>query len=130
MPAALAITDRKLLAAAGVLALILITLSVLFAQPDEQDSSPVPSSYSSGSNGSRAAYLLLQRMNIPVERWEQSPSELPTADDRSVLVLANPSEYATEKERKALARFAASGGRILFTGSTVGEFFLNAAFSH
>lgn len=123
MPGALASADRKLLAVAGGLALILAALSIVLAPPGEQDSSPVPSSYSSGSGGARAAYLLLEQMNIPLERWEESPSALPSGEDGAVLVLADPGMYATESERKSLGRFVRSGGRILFTGPSVGAFF-------
>ncbi len=129
LPSALAPADRKLLAGAAGLALILLALSVVFAPPGEQDSSGVPSSYSSGSGGARAAYLLLEQMNVPVERWEESPSALPLEESGAVLILADPNLYATEEERKSLTKFVNSGGHVLFTGSSVGEFFSEAAVS-
>jgi Domain of unknown function (DUF4350) len=126
MPAAIDPNDRKLLLAAGAI-LFLLTLGLAFVGTDPQEQGiSIPSSYSSGSGGARAAYLLLQDLHYQVSRWERSPTELPSDADNVVLILADPLEKPSREEREALRDFVEEGGQVLFTGQSIETFFPEA----
>jgi len=130
MPVGIASSDRKLLLVGGSLLLLMLTASVILSPPGEQLNSPVPSTYSAQSAGAEAAYLLLSQLHYPVRRWEEPPTEL-DADPREVLlILAEPIQPPSQKERKALLDFAQGGGHVLFTGSSIRNFFPGADVSH
>jgi len=118
MPAALDARDLRLLIGAGVLMLVLLGLTYAVSPPTAQQSIGYPSSYSDDWAGAKAAYLLLQRMGYRVERWEQSPENLPTDSQGDILVLAEPLEGASTSERIALRRFVFGGGRVLAMGAS------------
>src|SRR5882762_2623152 len=90
MPASIDPGDRRLLLIGGAI-LLLLTAGLAFVgiDPQEQGMS-IPSTYSSGSGGARAAYLLLQDLHYKVSRWERSPTELPSDADNAVLIVADP----------------------------------------
>ena len=107
-------TDKKILLAAGAVFLLLIMLAALLVKPMGEDNTP-PTTYSAGSRGAKAAYLLLGEMGRDVERYRHSPVEL---DDflNTTLIIADPSEHPTPAEREALERFVREGGRLIATG--------------
>ena len=113
--------DRKVLSIAGAMLLLMVAVSYMLAGAAD-DTSDVPSTYSAGSGGAKAAYLLLKASGYRVERWEQSLGELPDADDMT-LVLAEPHEPPTTVERTALRTFIERGGRVIATG-VMGAHFL------
>src|SRR3981081_2119692 len=126
MPASIDPADRKLLLIGGAILLVL-TAGLAFVGADSQEEGmPIPSTYSSGSGGARAAYLLLQDLHYNVSRWERSPSELPSDPDDVVLSLADPLETPTREEREALQNFVEEGGQVLFTGARIKSFFPEA----
>jgi len=122
-------TDRKLLLAAAALAIVMAAATVAFAPAGRGSESKVPSSYSSGSAGARAAYLLLQDLHYPVRRWEEPPAGLPPPSNHSLLILAEPSEKPSSSERASLLKFVRDGGRILFCGDGLPSFFPAASIS-
>jgi hypothetical protein len=77
--------DRKLLLSAAAASLLLICLSVALTPGGNTAESPT--TYSTGSGGAKAAYLLLQAARYPVTRWEQSLRDLPD-DGNATLILA------------------------------------------
>src|SRR2546427_12682991 len=110
MPIDLSPGDRKVLVIAGGVLLLLVAVSLLLASgPD--DTSNVPTTYSTGSGGAKAAYLLLKSSGYQVERWEQSLSEIPDSRGQT-LILAEPQGAPTSDERSALRRFLERGGRV------------------
>src|SRR5258708_4494198 len=118
--------DRKLLLIGGAILLVLTAgLALVGINPAEQGMGS-PSSYSAGSSGARAAYLLLQDLHYKVSRWERSPTELPDKPDEVVLILAEPLETPGKEEREALKRFVNEGGQVLFTGARIDSFFPEA----
>jgi hypothetical protein len=133
MPLAINPSDRKLLIITGAILLVLAIALAVVSPPRSRQQSPVPSVYSATSGGARAAYLLLKELGYPVKVWDRPPTDLPPdfADDPedSVLILADPIQPPSEKERTALLNFAKSGGRILFTGSRLNTFFPDANIS-
>jgi Domain of unknown function (DUF4350) len=126
MPAGLAVSDRKLLLIGGALMFFMLLTVAILTPPQEQDTSPVPSTYSSQSGGAEAAYRLLGRLHYPVQRWENPPTELDGGDHNILLILAGPVQPPTDKERKALNDFVESGGHVLFTGGNIKDFFADA----
>jgi hypothetical protein len=126
MPTAIDSGDRKLLLIGGAILLVLTAgLAFVGIDPVEQGMQ-IPSTYSSGSGGARAAYLLLQGLHYKVSRWERSPTELPSDPEDVVLILADPLETPTKEEREALRQFVDEGGQVLFTGARIKSFFPEA----
>src|SRR5258708_30919782 len=97
--------DRKLLLIGGAILLVLTAgLALVGINPAEQGMG-IPSSYSAGSSGARAAYLLLQDLHYKVSRWERSPTELPDKPDVVVLILASPLETTGHETREDRQHF-------------------------
>ena len=120
MPIQLSAGDRKLfLIAGGVFLLLVATALILGKGPESTDE--IPTTYSVGSGGAKAAYLLLKASGYRAERWEQSPSELPEAVG-ATLILAEPSDAPKTEERNRLRQFVENGGRVIATGPFVGLF--------
>jgi Domain of unknown function (DUF4350) len=113
--------DRKLLLAAGAASLLLIALSVTLGSAGG-DTTESATTYSAGSGGAKAVYLLLHAARYSVKRWEQSPRDLPS-DANATLILADPQGAPTIDEQSALRRFIERGGRVIATGVS-GAFFL------
>jgi hypothetical protein len=107
-------SDRRLLIWAGVF-MLLVILSLTFLSQDEEESG-VPSTYSAQRSGAKAAFLLLQQSGYKVQRWEQSPADLPPDPAHTVLVLASPFRAPTSDEKNALQTYLDRGGKILATG--------------
>jgi hypothetical protein len=125
MPGVLAVSDRKLLTITGVVLFVLVLLVSLVSPQATQRAESTPSSYASDSGGALAAYSLLQEMHRNVSRWEEPPNELPDAED-VVLIIADPQQTPSERERASLLQFVKKGGRVLFTGPGAGAFFEDA----
>jgi len=107
-------SDRRLLTWAALLLLPVIVMLAFLSQEDEE--SFVPSTYSAQSRGAKAAYLLLEDLGYRVERWEQSPTELPAEAANTVLVLASPSRFPTPQQKNALQLYLSHGGKVLASG--------------
>ena len=122
MPAFLDARDLRLLIVAGVVTVVLLGLTYGISPPSPpQQALGYPSSYSSNWAGAKAAFLLLRELGYHVERWEQSPENLPSDAQGSVLILAGPSEEATASERIAIRRFIWGGGRVLAAGASAAK---------
>ncbi len=130
MSAGIAASDRKILLIGGGLLLFMLTASVVLAPPADEFNSPIPSTYSAQSAGAKAAYLLLSELHYPLRRWESTPTELNTDPKKVLLILAEPFQPPSEKERKALANFVHDGGHVLFTGASIRMFFSEATLSN
>lgn len=115
--------DRRLLLWAGLAAFLLIVGTVALSPSADSDASTVPSTYSSGAGGARAAYLLLLDLGYDVHRWEEPPDGLEGLEDAAILILADPTETPSEGEQGLLLRFVQGGGQILFCGAALHKFF-------
>jgi Domain of unknown function (DUF4350) len=113
-------SDRRLLLWAGA-AVFLVVVALAFLSEDDEESS-VPSTYSAQNRGAKAAFLLLQEAGYKVERWEQSPTELPEDPANTVLVLASPFRTESREEKDALKNYVSRGGKILATGSNASSY--------
>ena len=121
MPPLLNRTDRTLLWITGGVALVLVSLAVLFAPSAATDQAP--SSYSASSGGAKASYLLLMRLGYDARRWEQPLDDIGSAG-AATLIVADPEMATTEKERDALDAFVNAGGRLIITGDRFSRYFL------
>ena len=110
-------SDRRLLVWAGVFILFII-VALTFLSQDEEESG-IPSTYSAQRRGAKAAFLLLQQSGYKVQRWEQSPTNLPSDPTHTLLVLASPFRAPTSDEKNALRTYLDRGGKILATGRSV-----------
>jgi Domain of unknown function (DUF4350) len=126
MQGGLTSTDRNLLWGAALIAVLLLAGTVAFSPSSSGPGSPVPSTYSSGSGGALAAYLLLVDSHYPVRRWEEAPAALPIPGRGSLLILAEPTEQPSRGDRESLAHFVETGGRILFCGISLPRFLRGA----
>ncbi len=129
MQSGLTSADRKLLAGAGVLVVLLVAGSLAFAPSTGEQDSGVPSTYSSTSSGARAAYLLLEDLGYGERRWEESPSGLESLARGTLLIMAEPTDQPTHQEMESLWRFVRDGGQLLFCGAELPSFFPEAELS-
>jgi DNA-binding transcriptional ArsR family regulator len=108
----------------GVVLLLIIAVSV-FA-PANEDSDLSPTTYNSGSAGTKAVYLLLGELGYGAHRWEASPNDLKNVDAaKTTLVLAEPN-FPTDDSKEVqtdIADFLSRGGHVLATGKE-GAYFL------
>jgi len=125
MPPKLSRGDRRLLFVAGTLFLIMVSVA-LFISSGQGSKAEVPTTYSTGSGGAKAAYLLLQQSGYTQSRWERPLDELPNSAHQ-VLILADPEEAPTKQEREGLTKFISDGGRVIATGMVAGIYLPRSA---
>jgi hypothetical protein len=111
----------------GAMLVVIVAFSVFAPANDDTDLSPT--TYNSGSAGTKAAYLVLGELGYEARRWEAPPDDLRNVDAaKTTLVLAEPN-FPTEgaKEVQAeIADFLSRGGRVVATGKE-GAYFLPGA---
>jgi hypothetical protein len=117
--------DRRfVLGILGAMLLVIVAFSVFAPANDDTDFSPT--TYNSGSAGTKAAYLLLGELGYGARRWEVPPDDLRNVDAaKTTLVLAEPN-FPTEGAKQVqaeIADFLSRGGRVLATGKE-GAYFL------
>ncbi len=112
--------DRTMLLVSIGCATLLIVVVAVFA-PQADDNNPTPSSYSTGSRGAEAAYLLLQHSGYRAERWTRPFAELPSeADTHTTVIIAEPNFTELREAQEPLRQILARGSRVLLTGLTGG----------
>lgn len=112
--------DRRLMLWLGGAVLLMIVLVSVFAPVHARDD-PRPSIDNAAPGGAKAAFLVLQALHRPAERWDRPMDDLAGVDaPHTTLVLAAPMYTALEKDRiaAALKSFLERGGRVLTTGGT------------
>lgn len=120
MPLKIDPRDRKLLIGAGcVFVLLIVGIAVLGGEQGEKQESPT--TYSTASEGAKAAYLLLRQEGYKIVRYERPLDALPDAAGKT-LILAEPVEAPTQQEREHLRQFISKGGRIIAIGMFAGTF--------
>ena len=120
MPLRIASEDRKLaIGFAAVLAFALL-LAAFVVQAD-RGSGGLPSSYSAGNDGTKAAFLLLGQMGYSPSRWTENPRKLADVTANATLILAEPAP-AEERDIAAVREFLRRGGRVVATGMSFARF--------
>jgi hypothetical protein len=124
VPLQLTSGDRKiLLIGAGVFVFLLVVTALLGGEGGSQEE--VPTTYSTASGGSRAAYLLLKESGYTITAWEQPLRDLADGKGKT-LVLADPATAPATEDRQKLEAFLRSGGRLIATG-TFASFYLTSS---
>jgi hypothetical protein len=123
MQTGLSPADRRILTVAGGLFVALTVITIVGAPLSPTAWSSNPSTYLSTPGGARAAFLLLQRLGVKTERWQEPPLRLVALAQGATLVLAEPAETPSRRECTALRRFVEQGGRVLFCGAELSRFF-------
>lgn len=119
MPLKLNPKDRKLLLGGAIVFVLMVTATLLFG--GKTQNIEVPTTYSTGSGGAKAAYLLLQQSGYNVQRWERPMAELPDPSGK-VFVIAEPREAPGRADRESLEKFISGGGRVVAAGMFAGIF--------
>lgn len=122
MSAAGRASDLRIVAAAGVVTVLVSAASFLVAPVDDTPAVE-GSTYGSHPGSARAAYLALRRAGVPVERSFEPLAQLRAVPSATVLVLADPIAGPSDQDRRALRAFVTAGGIVLATGA-VGASFL------
>jgi hypothetical protein len=110
----------------GMVALI-VAFSIF--SPANDDTNPFPTTYNSGSAGTKAAYLLLGELGYQARRWESPPADLKNVDAaKTTLILADPNfpNEGSKQVQADIEDFLSRGGRVLATGRE-GAYFLPGA---
>lgn len=110
--------DKWLLGSIAGLTLAMVVVIALLA-PASNNNDPRPSTFNSGSHGAKAAFLALQAMGVPTERWERPLADLSDEDAaHTTLILADPTftDQQSKELSSELRRFVEQGGRVLTTG--------------
>ena len=122
MPLNLTREDRRLLMITAVVFVLTSGLAILLSPEGEADEK-IATTYSTVSEGAKAAYLLLQESGYQVERWQRSPEHLPSSG-KSVLLLTDPTATPGSKDVDALNRFVSKGGTLILSGPLASLFTL------
>ena len=110
---------RVVLWVLGVMvALVLLTA---FLAPNTEDDDAEPTTYNSGAQGWKGAYILLGQLGYQVRRSEQSAATVLDAADapHTTYLLASPNAPAEDVQKRdydAVERFLRRGGRVIATG--------------
>ena len=120
--------DRRIVLWILAAMLVVIVGFSVFA-PANDDTDRSPTTYNSGSAGTKAAYLLLGELGYGARRWEAPPEDLKNVDAaKTTLVLVEPN-FPTENAKQVQAKiadFLSRGGHVLATGRE-GAYFLPGA---
>lgn len=113
MPVAVNRGDRTLLLwGAGVMAVMVVIALLLGSNADRSET---PTTFSAGSLGAKAAYLLLADAGYDEIRWERPLFGLPNPAE-TTLVLADPAGIPTSTDVGAIVQFVSAGGTVIATG--------------
>jgi hypothetical protein len=97
---------------AGILIVLVIGLALLAPGSQRGAADPRPTTFRNGPQGTRAVYLALEELQIPVER---RMSAYVDADSLAgPLALLAPSESPTPAELRALVRWIEGGGTLFY----------------
>lgn len=124
MPLNLSREDRRLVIIAATV-FATSTLLAIFLAPTASDAH-FATTYSTASEGTKAAYLLLRESGYRVERWSHPPAELNDAPN-TLLVLTDPDETPAQGDKSALEKFLSGGGVIVLAGAFSPVFVSEAA---
>jgi hypothetical protein len=107
---------------------VMIVVFSVFA-PANDDSDPSPTTYNSGSAGTKAAYLVLGRLGYGAERWDSPPEGLKDVDAAKTTLLLIEPNFPTQNSKQvkaSVADFLSRGGKVLATGRDGASFLPDA----
>jgi len=121
MPLRIASEDRRIFIGFAVL-MVCALLLVGYAVRNDGGSGGIPSSYSAGNSGTKAAFLLLEQMGYAPQRWSEDPRKLEELQPGATLILADPIPEE-DREMEEVRKFVGRGGRAVMTGVSAAAFF-------
>jgi hypothetical protein len=121
MPLKIAPEDRKLAIAFAVMLTIAVALAG-YTIVSDNGTGALPSSYSAGNAGTKAAFLLLQETGYNVQRSTIDPRKIADLSPQTTLIMAEPIPTG-EEDAEAIRRFVRRGGRVVTTGLGAAAFF-------
>jgi hypothetical protein len=124
MPRAISRGDRTLLIAGGALMAAMVLVALLLGST--VDRAETPTTYSAGSSGAKAAYLLLAGAGYTQQRWERTIAEV-SAPASTTLILAEPDSPPVSADVAAIGRFLSGGGTVIATGANGARFLQGVA---
>ncbi|GGA73174.1 hypothetical protein GCM10011507_25980 [Edaphobacter acidisoli] len=104
----------------SVLGIVAVIGAISIFSPESDNADPTPTTYNSGTDGAKAAYLLLQKLGYDTARWDRTISALDEIDAaHTTFILAEPwpSGEDNHRARQAMESFLQRGGRVLATGA-------------
>ena len=113
-------SDRRIVLWMGAVILLLIVVVSVLA-PNTADDDGRPTSYNSGPQGAKAAFLMLEAVGRTTSRWQRPIGDLGQVDaSHTTLVLAAPAYSPTDQQAIAggVKGFLERGGHVLTTGPT------------
>lgn len=115
------LSDIAVIVIAGVAITLLAGAAAIVSPP------PLPgdergSSFSTGKEGAKAAFLMLKQIGYETERSLEPITALSVDPSETALVLASPSGEPSDLDRKALQEFLDDGGLVLATGAGGADF--------
>jgi hypothetical protein len=114
-------SDLTILVVVGVMMTVLTVIAFLLAPAD---SAPQigGSSFSTGPDGTKGAYLVLKELGHDVERSYDPIAALARDPESTILVLANPIEKPSQQDQRAVQSFVQEGGTVIAYGPTASAF--------
>ncbi|MGO4515921.1 DUF4350 domain-containing protein [Terriglobus sp. 2YAB30_2] len=108
--------EKKLvLAGIGIAIGLIVLVSIFASSSDPNDQRPIVSNAAAG--GTKAAYVLLQRLGYRVQHSDAPLTALNTVDaEHTTLVIATPWAQFEKPEQDALGDFVKRGGHVLADG--------------
>lgn len=103
-----------------IVAVVVVVAAIAsFLGPSHDTTDPRPTTYNVGSQGAKAAYLVLSETGYNAERWSQPIEDLDKVDaSQTTLVLAEPElpVRGLKETTAAIENFLKRGGRVVATG--------------
>ena len=116
--------EGKFIAICLAVAAVLIVVTALLT-PSATVRDRRPTTYNTGRDGVKAAFLALPRLGYQTERWERPASDLAQVDaEQTALVVAAPQANMVLNEAAGVKDFVRRGGWVLATGLTAAEMLL------
>ena len=113
--------DRTILIGSAVMIAALSAASFAIGPADAAPDIP-GSTFATGAQGARAAYLVLQELGHEIVRSFEPATAIESEPSRTTLVLAAPVEGPSQGDRQALDAFLHDGGVVLAFGRSAAAF--------
>ncbi|HEX7086935.1 MAG TPA: DUF4350 domain-containing protein [Vicinamibacterales bacterium] len=105
---------------AGALVVVAVSAGTSWIAPPREPGLPFPgSTFATGPEGAKAAYLLLARLGYRVQRSLSPIAALKLDPQGDLLVITRLSPFLSAADRRALAAFLENGGVVLAAGSAL-----------
>jgi len=125
MPASRRSDDLTILIVAFV-AMALLTVAAFVVAPADSSPRVIGSSFSTRSDGAKAAYLVLKQLGHAVERSYDPIAAIGAEPGATTLILASPAEEPSRQDVRALRSLVENGALLLAYGRSAAPFITDA----